>query len=388
MNPDDRSYIGECKPQGETVAECKARLSRVVEKQKQCYATKNVPIPTWLDADFLYRINYGPGTREDAVKAWEILYLINHGPEPREDAVPALKPVRPSVLRKRDRVRLTLLDRHVVNKLYRAVFKKGQPPVLYSDWDTTKDPPTAFPNAQSISPFDYVAHTVDTLIYRWCEEFVVQTVWKSDYSSKIFGAQRPPMAAVAFDLILLVKHLSQLPRYPEQPLSRCFRTFLRRRTLHSLSIGPGFDFDWACRGYLWDLYNILVHYKLTQNGLDKYGKTPPDDEAEYINVTWVEQAKFPGGDTLGIECAVDHEQVKKIFGSLADMRASFINSGPFELALTTNLSDHLTMKNRKILLYCDKPSRLRRDRGHIPGAGYYGPYTKQTLGRYAMSLCS
>lgn len=32
-----RCNIGECLPQGESVEDCKARLSRIVIKQKQCY---------------------------------------------------------------------------------------------------------------------------------------------------------------------------------------------------------------------------------------------------------------------------------------------------------------------------------------------------------------
>ena len=32
-----RCDIGECLPQGESVDKCKARLSRIVAKQKKCY---------------------------------------------------------------------------------------------------------------------------------------------------------------------------------------------------------------------------------------------------------------------------------------------------------------------------------------------------------------
>lgn len=37
VKPSERCDIGECLPQGETVEECKARLRRIVTKQKQCY---------------------------------------------------------------------------------------------------------------------------------------------------------------------------------------------------------------------------------------------------------------------------------------------------------------------------------------------------------------
>jgi len=83
---------------------------------------------------------------------------------------------------------------------------------------------------------------------------------------------------------------------------------------------------------------------------------------------------------------LDKEHLKELYGSLEDMRASFICSGPFKIALTRNLSDHLTMKDRHILIYCDKPSKTRRDRGHIPGASYYGPYVGHALGRYGTFL--
>ena len=369
----DRCDIGECLPTDETVEDCRARLSRIVAKQKQCYGsprpsplTLGPLMPLWLDADFLYRINYGPGTREDAAHMWDSI-------------------MRPIVLRKRKRVQLTLLDRRLVDKLFHAVFKKGsQPPILYSDWDDAKESQTSFPSDQLISPFDYRSHDVYTALYRWCEEFVVQYVWRSDYSSQIFAAKRPPMSAVALDIILLVRYLARLPHHPERSLADRFRKFVRKQSLHSISIGENFDFEWACRGYLWDLYNIVVLYGLTENGLDKYSPKLRDvqDEAQFVRVTWIEHAKFPGGDTLGIECPVDLDYRKEIYGSLADMKASFICSGPFKLALTTRLSDHLTMKDRKVLLYCDKPSKTRRDRGHIPGAGYYGPLTRHILGTY------
>ena len=332
---------------------------------------RHTPLPTWLSADFLYRINYGPATEEDATHACKAI-------------------TAPGVLRKSKRVELTLLDRCLVDKLFQAIFRKGSPPpVLYSDWNETKEPKegTKFWSGDMTSPFDYVSHSVDTAVYRWCEEFVIHYVWRHDYSSGIFGREtRPPMAAVVSDIILLAQYLAALPRYPERPLVRCFSKFLVRhkRSLRSMSVGLDFDFNWAARGYLWDLYNIIVLYRVTENGLDKYNpklRSDTLDEAQFINVTWIENARFPGGDTLGMDRLADPDHVKTIFGSLADMRASYINSGPFKLALTTNLSEHLTMKDRKIMLYCDKPSKARQDRGHIPAAGYYGPYTRHKLGR-------
>jgi len=283
-----------------------------------------------------------------------------------------------------------------VHELYKAVFKKGTNiPILHCDWDDSKEAKERCtnPSPELTTPFDYLSHTVDTAVYRWCEEFVVQYVWRVDYSSSLFGNNtRPPMAAVAFDMVLLVRYLASLPRYPERSLAKCFAKFLSRHKhkLQSISIGPNFDYDWACQGYIWDLFNMIILDNLSENGLDKYnpGRQTGQDEARYINVSWVKHAKFPGGDIIGVESAIDRHHLKALYGSLAEMRASHIHSGPFRLALTPHLSDHLTMKDRKILIYCDKPSKARRDRGHIPGAGYYGPYTRHTLGRYRDSSIS
>jgi len=286
---------------------------------------------------------------------------------------------------------VTLLDRRIVQELFKAVFKGSvNPPSLHTDWDAKKEHEEGnrYPSAELISPFDYISHTPETSVYRWCEEFVVQYVWRPDYSSTIFGSDvRPPMAAVAYDIILMVTYLASLPRYPERVLVDCFRKFLssQKRKLCSISIGADFDWNWACRGYLWDLFNIIIMDSLSENGLDKYSpKRLKDvkDEAEFVKVTWIEHAKFPGGDTIGIgESPVDADHLKELYGSLEDMRASFICSGPFKIALTPNLSDHLMMKNRKLLIYCDKPTKTR-SRGHIPGARYYGPYLEHTLGKY------
>lgn len=327
--------------------------------------------PEWLDSDFLYRINYGPGTQDDATKAWKNI-------------------LQPVVSRRQRRLRVTLLDRRIVDMLFKAMYKKGaKPPILHSDWNETTESVEGlkYPSQELASPFDYVSHTSETALYRWLEEFVVQNLWRRDYSSALFGNEkRPPMAAVALDMIHLVKYMATLPRYPERSLAECFTEFLscQRHKLHSLNVEPDFDFDWACRGYMWDLFNIIILESLSENGLDKYNPKRAEnvpDEAEFVNVTWVEHAKFPGGDTIGIECPVDRNHLNELYGSLEEMRASYICSGPFKIALTPNLSDHLTIRERKLLMYCDKPSKTRKDRGHIPGAGYYGPYVRHTLGR-------
>lgn len=324
-----------------------------------------------MNADFLYRINYGPGTHDDADLAWK-------------------STLQPVLKHKSKRLRVTLLDRHIVEKLFKALFRQSvNRPILHSDWDAEKEYEEGdrYPSAELFSPFDYISHTPETSVYRWCEEFVVQYIWRPDYSSANFGNDvRPPMAAVAYDIILMVTYLASLPRYPERVLADCFKKFLssHKRKLCSISIGANFDWNWACRGYLWDLFNIIIMDSLSENGLDRYSPkrlTDVKDEAEFVKVTWIEHAKFPGGDAIGIgESPVDPDHSKELYGSLEDMRASFICSGPFKIALTTNLSDHLMMKNRKLMIYCDKSSKTR-SRGHIPGARYYGPYVEHTLGK-------
>ena len=72
------------------------------------------PAPTWLDPDFLYRINYGPATRDYVERARDILR-----------AAKTVLGARPTI---------TLLDREMAKKLHQAIFSKSRIDLFKTDW--------------------------------------------------------------------------------------------------------------------------------------------------------------------------------------------------------------------------------------------------------------
>jgi hypothetical protein len=161
------------------------RLKRIVAKQKACQrntptnrsnrkGSRNVEPPEWLEAEFLYRINFGPGTHEDVLRARRALHPANRGGLERRC--------------------ITLLDREMAKLLHKAIFSKSRVELLFaSDWsdgEVARDPWQNEPR-QFSTPFDYPrSNEMDALIS--FEDYIVWTVWSKDYSPNILGETRPP----------------------------------------------------------------------------------------------------------------------------------------------------------------------------------------------------
>src|ERR1700721_3844504 len=107
--------------------------------------------PDWLDVDFLYRINYGPGTAQDVARAKEILDQVKD---------------------RKHRESITLLDRTIALKLHEALFAtSGWRRLFKVDWvgveaDARKSDEIEKPTDGRISPFDYLPlkHEGDPLL--------------------------------------------------------------------------------------------------------------------------------------------------------------------------------------------------------------------------------
>jgi hypothetical protein len=292
---------------------------------------------------------------------------------------------------------VTLLDRRIVDKLFQTVFTRdSKPPILQSDWPENAEykKSGAYPSENVISPFDYLYYNAESALYRWCEEFVIDYVWRPSYSSTIIGKNdRPPMVAVAMDMIELVEYLARVDeRVEPRFLAELFKDFLKSRQhqLRSIIFGSTFDFDWACQGYIWDLYNIIILKEVSKNGMDQYNpKSCPHyvPDFDVIPATLVERVRFPGGESIKIGIApIDANKVKDLYGSLGDMKASFIKSGPFDFALTPIPGEHLMMKNRKIHVFCEDGTPKTGNPHLVPGVGYFGLYMRHKLGKYAKLL--
>jgi hypothetical protein len=166
-----------------------------VDKQKACY--RNTPgsdqkvnsgPPAWLDARFLYRINFGPGTIAD-----------------RDLARKACDPATRGTPRRS----ITLLDRDMAQLLHRAIFSNSRvKPVNWNDTEAATDASRAGQQG-SCMPFDYpLSDEMDALIA--FEDYMVSTVWSTRYSTMLLKGTRPPMTAVARDIITLVNSLKGL----------------------------------------------------------------------------------------------------------------------------------------------------------------------------------
>ena len=295
--------------------------------------------PDWLDAEFLFRINYGPATRKDVSKL-KVAIIGSRSIYVQE--------------KRKERARLTLLDRVLAQSLYRALFPRADwKAVFATDHETDQ---TRYSNR--LSPFDY--DEADPLIYPllWTEEFIVDNVWNDQYSKEILGgSSRPPMYAVIVDMILLLHFLQRDTEKP-RPVSDILSEFAKSHNL--LSVGRNIDIDWAARGYLSDLFNIVTCVRYLARD-DRRVKIKKVHQAEILGWdfnekggprTWPERRVFPGADSLRIPRP--YFDPGKSMGPLEDFNAAFICSGPFSFTFTTLLADHLTFnQNREIRLFFD-----------------------------------
>lgn len=188
-----------------------------------------------------------------------------------------------------------------------------------------------------------------------CEEFVMSCVWDIKYSSAVFGKRtRPPMAAVALDMIELIKCLFSISDQKPRPVAYWLQRFFESRTLRSLN-GMKADLEWVVQGFLFDMFQVVAQVQeafpsFVATGLDSVHKQRLDQcrhrklfgppSASFAN-SWL----FPSGDCLGIR---GHSALAEgLWRSLDDFDAKFIASGPFQIVLSTVLADHLTLGDHR-----------------------------------------
>jgi hypothetical protein len=189
---------------------CKARLRRIVNKQIQCYSINKVSSQltgiddegidpsneVWLDPDYLYRINYGPASRNDVEVVYKALQAADN-------------------LSKRSRI--TLLDRSVAQELCKTLFLTNTDKMIFcTDWTaenearnhealvhqrtvryingTKSENPynTDLQFGRRLSPFEFNPFATESEFLRAYEEFCVNCVWIMTYASAIFGQQDLP----------------------------------------------------------------------------------------------------------------------------------------------------------------------------------------------------
>lgn len=285
---------------------------------------KGRDIPKWLDAELLFRLNYGPSTSGDIGSA------------------------RKALGKRKGRTEVTLLDRAIAAKLHKALYnwpyyRRG----FETDWSPDLEHKEPTPG---ISPFDYDS-SVQTFPLVWTENFVINNVWGADpYASSIIGkANKPPLAAIVMDMIALVQFLQKIPSNQPKKLVEWNTEFIQSNKLHSTVAYRKSEEDWAARGYIADLFSIVT-------GVGSTSLQPPvrfsvniasgivsgADRRKSDRLPWTYQKTLPGSGVLFPTAPPVSSNDQDPSNSVAELKASFIQDGPFKLKKTRHLDKHFT----------------------------------------------
>jgi hypothetical protein len=293
-------------------------------------------VPAWLDGDFLYRVNYGPATSQDTAQLYKFVWW-DKSDYPRST--------------------VTLLDRRVAEKLHDALFS---PSLCYrpflTDWHPTDELRT--PSVDSVSPFDYDTASLETYPLIWTEDMAAHIMARS-YSPSILGKfAKAPMAAIVLDIIDLVTYLRSIPTTESKSVATWLTEFLDCHRLRSIPKTKDLDVNWAVKGYLADMFTIVtcfanVYSDWLRRGLNEPWNGGFFNELNKTRSSWVHVKKFPGPHLFLADPPIE----SITHGSLDDLNAGFICSGPFKFKLTKNINEHLQLSNqREICLYWENPA--------------------------------
>jgi hypothetical protein len=287
-----------------------------------------LPFPKWLNAEYLYRINYGPATREDIailIPIWR-----SFGP----DSMVTILPV----------------DRRVYQKLERTLFPNSRSNVTPRS-DDGVSPLLGEGHDSAVSSSFYDLSNLKAGILQSIQGFFRYRFYDREYCSNGLGTtSRAPIAALMFDMIDLVTYLSKITASSDpQPVSWFLEDFLRSHpNLRSLAPTQALEDRWpAVRGFLYDLFAIVSGLHVLDssrfglgNGYDRFREDPD----------WA-RCTLPGTDLLVGLPPIDPVSVSD--GPIEELDAAFICSGPFKIRFTDGLNTHLQLNTvkRELLVY-------------------------------------
>jgi len=206
------------------------------------------PIPEWLDPDYLFQLNYGPATRRETEAAKMAVGGSLYEELPGE---------------RLRRSRVTLLDRRLASRLFTAFF-----PSASADSILATSPGPEYTLHDKLSPFDYDPTDLRMSPLLWTENYIVNYVWSDQYSTKVLGLIRSPMSVVVEDIISLLEYLRNVESGDIQMTSglptsifNVLRGFANSGIPRSIK---GNSYDWAARGYLADMFNLITCLNLTE----------------------------------------------------------------------------------------------------------------------------
>lgn len=309
---------------------------------------------------------------------------------------------------------LTLLDREMAKILHNTLFPNVGVKLFDGEANGDENPAREIPPT-SLTPFDYPADpTIDTLMR--FEEYVVFTMWSESYSTSLLGSDRPPMAAVARDLISLVLYLQgfmsqgietrdkkkkgkkeKIPLLsaviqPPMAILEVLKCFCADRELFSISPTVRESIAQSERisrlGFLVDLLTLAISLGRTDYGRDELRvRIIPSSNRILGGVSDLEFLMWPGPDTLQLgKPPLERAAFKDLWGSLTDMTAAFIDSGPYSIELSERASDHLTLSSRgRLRVFWEGPKfwkAVGENTPLFPGHHTFVVYKTHRLGRY------
>jgi len=265
--------------------------------------------PDWLDADFIFNVNYGPLTQRDFRIGFDLPFNF-----------PLL-----------DR---NLIDEPVLERLYDTLYPGSEfPGPLRQLW-------LPYPGLnQSNSEY---SHRRAMMIR--AEMFVVGPVWNVDGHYGFGAADKPTLVAVILDMTDLVKFFTNKLEPSRGPnVATYIKTFHLRHgpKLRSSKYQSALGYP---QGYLADIF-------ATASGLRRVGCRPDPGSC-----TPFMYASLPGPD-LVFPNHLKFTRASEPSADLTDLRASFIQSGPFKLKRTSDFHRHLKLTHDNDLFVFDITGR-------------------------------
>ena len=307
-------------------------------------------VPDWLDADFIFHLNYGPLSPHQVNRIRAQLEKYYH----EMGNVWNLRKVLTGMSKEvAERVEMTFLDRPIAAKLYKTLYGSRQVASFATDWSANREGNVS---THGLSPFDYDSFE-QTFPLLWAENFIISWVWRNEYSSSIIGSDtKPPMAAVVLDMIDLVNYLKSISE--SKTIVDWLTEFVRKTPLQSLVQHERIDEEWAGRGYIADLFSIVACLECTSRG-------PPPviaglDQRKTLKVPMQYDTRtIPGFGILIPSPKPVSNTALNLANSVDELQAAFIQSGPFKLKVTRKLAKHLCLNKKsqlRVFQYWNSPT--------------------------------
>lgn len=328
-------------------------------------------VPQWLDTDFLYRINYGPGTVEDVARATRVLENISD---------------------RKARERITLLDRYVALELHQTLFafSTRKSPFKFDWLEALEDVPALIQQGElkdgRISPFDYPPFNDEVETLMWVEEYTVRCVWSTTYSSHFLGkTSRPSLSAVACDIMTVLRSLQRAQNGIEgAPIKSQLLYGPYNHLLGLFSIPDTHPHDLrnpevGSEGFLFDLFSLVIAQHPMEAGWDsRLPSIEPDKVLSLIQHAAVDPRRFPGPEALNLGTVATYYNQDVLQMNLNDLRASVLSGLSINIGLTTDSSEHLVILEGEIKLFWEGGW----DECDFPGRKNFMRYRNHTLGRW------